>query len=124
MPERNSNLPYEHPDTQSNYAGEADDELSLKDLILTLWQHRKIIVVLSLSIILIIAAVAAFVYLRQQNYKVVSLEFKLDFEGADKNEYPNGLRFSTADILSTPVLSQVYEENDLKRYLGFSKFRV
>ena len=108
MPITDPNLPSSHPDTQASYFNEADDEISLKDLILTLWHYRKIIVVLSLSVIFIIAAVAAWVYLRQQNNKVVSLEFKLDFEGVDKNEYPNGLRFSTADILSTPVLSEVY----------------
>ena len=124
MPITDPNLPSSHPDTQPGYFNEADDEISLKDLILTLWHYRKIIVVLSLSVIFIIAAVAAWVYLRQQNNQVVSLEFKLDFEGIDQNEYPNGLRFSTADILSTPVLSEVYEENDLKGYLEFSNFKA
>ena len=124
MPETDSNLPSPHPDTQPGYFNEADDEISLKDLILNLWYHRKIIVVLSVSAIFIIAAAAAWVYLRQQNEKVVSLEFRLDFEGADNSEYPNGLKFSTADILSTPVLSEVYAEKDLQRYLGFPEFKA
>jgi hypothetical protein len=124
MPITDPNLPSSHPDTQPGYFNEADDEISLKDLVLNLWHYRKIIVVLSLSVIFLIAAVAAWVYFRQQNNQVVSLEFKLDFEGVDKNEYPNGLRFSTADILSTPVLSGVYEENDLKRYLEFPEFKT
>lgn len=54
---------------------------------------------------------------------MVSLEFKIEFEGIEKNEYPNGLKFSTADILSTAVLSEVYEENNLKRYFGFPEFK-
>jgi hypothetical protein len=124
MPEKNSNLPPAHPGTQPGYYTEADDEISLKDLILTLWHHRSIIVVWSLSVIFIILAVAVWVYLRQHSSQVVSLEFKLEFEGADKNEYPNGLRFSTADILSSPVLSQVYEENNLKEYLAFPEFKA
>ncbi len=123
MPETDSTPSYPRPDTQSGYFNEADDEISLKDLVLTLWYHRKIIVVLSLSVFLIIAAVAALAYFKQQNYNEVSLESMLDFEGVDKNEYPNGLRFSTADILSTPVLSEVYEENDLKGYLEFSELK-
>ncbi len=124
MPAKKSNFPPAHPDTQPAYYNEADDEISLKDLVLTLWHHRSIIVVLSLSAIFIIAAVAAWVYLGQPNNKAVSLEFKLEFEGADKNEYPNGLRFSTADILSSPVLSEVYEENNLKDYLEFPDFKA
>ena len=66
MPEKKSNLPPAHPDTQSGYYNEADDEISLKELILTLWHYRKIIVVLSISAIFIISAVAAWVYLGQQ----------------------------------------------------------
>ncbi len=124
MPEKDSNPPSLHPDTQPGYFNEADDEISLRDLILTLWHYRKIIVVLSLCVTLIITASAAWVYFRQENNKLVSLEFKLDFEGVDKNEYPNGLRFSTADILSTPGLSEVYEENDLQGYLEFPEFKA
>ncbi len=58
MPDKNSNLPSLHPETQPGYFNEADDEISLKDLILTLWHYRKIMVVLSLCVTFIIAALA------------------------------------------------------------------
>jgi len=124
MPEKNSTRPSSLPDTQPAYFHESDDEISLKDLILTLWRYRTIIIVLSLCATFIIGGYAAWVYFRQEDHKLVSLEFKLDFEGVDKNEYPNGLRFSIADILSTPVLSEVFEENDLKKYLEFSDLKA
>jgi len=123
MSEKEQNLPSADPDRQLGYYNEAEDEISLKDLIFTLWRHRSIIVVLSLSFIFVVVAAATWIYSKQQITNRVSLEFKLEFEGADRSEYPNGLRFSTADILSTPVLSEVYEENDLKRYIGFPEFK-
>jgi len=67
MPEIETKLTPPPPTTQPGYYNETADEISLKDLVLTLWHHRSIFVVLSLSAILIIAAATAWIYLRQQN---------------------------------------------------------
>jgi hypothetical protein len=62
-------------------------------------------------------------FLRQPAERHASLEFRLIFEGADRGEYPNRMRFSRSEIISEPVLTEVYESNDLERYLGFEQFK-
>ena len=121
MPEKDSRQ-ISSKDTQSDYFDE-EDEISLKNLLLVLWNNRKTIIVLSLASVFIIAAVCALVYLSQEKHKVASLEFKLEFKGVEKNEYPNGLKFSTADILSGPVINKVYNENNLQKYIEFLDFK-
>ena len=70
------------------------DEISIKDLVLSLWRARARIIVLSLAAVVLICGVAAAVYLFQEKQNVAKVEFKLLFEGADKGEYPNGMSFS------------------------------
>jgi len=124
MAETESNPTHSRPDTQFDHVMEADDEIYLKDLVLNLWHYRTRIVVLSICVTFIIAAIAAWIYFGQSKHKMISLEFKLEFEGVDENEYPNGLSFSTADILSTPILSQVFKENDLEQFIDFHEFKT
>ncbi|MFH1076363.1 MAG: hypothetical protein V1753_05920, partial [Pseudomonadota bacterium] len=60
----------------------------------------------------------------QEKETTTSLRFRLDFDGAEKGEYPNELKFSGSDILALPVINKVYDENNLKRYMEISKFRA
>ena len=95
------------------------DEISIKDLVLSLWRARARIIVLSLAALVLVCGVAGAIYLFQEKQNVAKLEFKLLFEGADKSQYPNGMAFSAADILSTPVLQKVYNENNLSGSWSF-----
>jgi len=100
------------------------DEISIRDLILTLWRSRATIVIASLAAALIIFTVAGAVYLTQQKANITKLEFKLEFQGADRGHYPNGMKFSSADILANSVLDKVYRENDLQRFIKFSELKA
>ena len=40
----------------------------------------------------------------------------------DRGEYPNGMKFSSAEIVSTPILAKVFEANDLEQYLTLQEF--
>jgi len=51
-----------------------------------------------------------------------TLGFRLEFAGADRGEYPNGLRFSGSDIIVSPVLKSVFDANDLGRFIAFNEF--
>ena len=51
-----------------------------------------------------------------------TLEFRLLFEGASQGQYPNGTPFSSAEITSTPVLTDVFEMNELERYGSYDDF--
>lgn len=57
------------------------------------------------SAILLTAAAVAIAYLVVQPVRrTASLHFRLDFAGADRNEYPNGVRFSPAEIVDSAIL--------------------
>jgi hypothetical protein len=67
--------------------------------------------------------VALLVYLLAPRERVASLAFQLTFEGADRQEYPNGVKVSSAELVSTPILADVFRANDLDRYISFDKFK-
>ena len=66
--------------------------------------------------------VSFFLLLLMPVHKTVTLPFRLDFEGVDRGEYPNGMQFSSAEIVSTPILAKVFEANDLEQYLTLQEF--
>ncbi|MCF8094495.1 MAG: hypothetical protein K9J79_03960 [Desulfobacteraceae bacterium] len=100
------------------------DEISLQDIFRAIWPYRWIITVLTLLIIVMTCTVAGIQYFMQPVTHVVEQEFKLTFQGINNNEYPNGTRFSAQDILSNPILNEVYEQNNLSEYFDdFSEFK-
>ena len=101
-----------------------EDEISLGDLFSTIWRARGRIMIYTLAAGLVIFALILGVYFFQEKEYVAKQEFRLEFTGADQNKYPNGLQFSTADILSTEVLDKVYRQNDLGKYMKFSDFKA
>lgn len=66
--------------------------------------------------------VALAMYIHAPSQRVTTMTFRLEFEGADRGEYPNGTKFSSAEIISTPVLIKVFKENNLARFTTFNKF--
>ena len=100
-----------------------NDEVSLQPLLRTLWSYRQ---VMSLAVagvmgIFVVAMLAA--YVSQVVERLGTLEFRLLFEGASQGQYPNGTLFSSAEITSTPVLTEVFEANDLERYGSYDDFK-
>ena len=100
-----------------------EDEISLGELFLSLWRNRSTIAVYSFLAIFLVSLLCVGLYFSQEKYKVSSQEFKIEFEGIDQNRYPSGLKFSTADILSTPVLRKVYQQKKLETYFDFADFK-
>ncbi len=68
----------------------------------------------------VIVALAVYIYAPSQ--RVTTMTFRLEFEGAERGEYPNGTKFSSAEIISMPVLLKAYNQNNLSRFTPFSKF--
>ena len=103
-------------------AGVYDDEISLQPLLKTLWSYRRVInlAVAGVMGIFVVAMLAAYVF--QVAERLGTVEFRLLFEGASQGEYPNGTLFSSAEITSTPVLTEVFETNDLERYGSYEDF--
>lgn len=81
--------------------------------------------VIRLSMLVIItgyAIVAVTIFLLAPSQRVSTLSFRLEFDGAERGTYPNGTRFSSAEIISKPVLLRVFKQNDLERFTSFEKF--
>ena len=78
----------------------------------TLWSYRRVL--LATVVIGFLGVGVIYIFLPTRSF--VCLKFRLLFEGADKGEYPSGVRFSPEDIISKAVLNEVYEKNDLGQY--------
>ena len=111
------------PQPEGQWLDYDDDEISLGDLFSTIWRARGRIVIYTLIAGFAILALISAVYFTQESEYVAKQQFKLQFTGADQNQYPNGMMFSTADILSTEVLNKVYSQNGLERYMTFADFK-
>jgi hypothetical protein len=123
MNEKDLKQPQPSQEERYMYYKEDQDEISLSALLLSLWNRRSTIVIWSVAISILIVVGAGLIYLFQEKSEVARMEFKLEFDGVEKNQYPNGMKFSTSDILSGPVLNQVYKTNNLEKYIEFSDFK-
>ena len=99
-----------------------NDEISLQPLLKTLWLYRQVIslAVAGVMACFVVAMLAAYVF--QAVERLGTVELRLLFEGAGQGQYPNGTLFSSAEIRSTPVLTEVFEINDLERYGSYEDF--
>lgn len=101
----------------------AADEISLSDLLNIFWSYRAVMLVASVFACTVLLGGLLFVYMATPNQQSASLPYRVLFEGADKGEYPNGLNYSPADVISTTILESVYERNQLEGYLTFDEFK-
>lgn len=109
---------------RNRYKEDAEEvEVSLKDLFGVLWKYRVFIVVSFTFVLMITLGVISYVFLFQPKEIISKLEFKIEFDGIEKNEYPNGLKFSTSDIVSNAILNQVYEKHALGKHMSFESFK-
>ncbi len=100
-----------------------EGEFSLKPMLRVLWAYRR---TLRMGILIATAAVVVLftaVWLRVPTDRFGTLHFRVLFDGADQGRYPNGTPFSSAEIVATPVLDEVYKANDLQRYMEFNDLK-
>ncbi len=107
----------------NQYAMEhADPPVSVSHLVRTLGAYLPVITLSILAVLVGYMIVAATAYLLAPSQRVTSLPFRLEFQGADRGEYPNGTKFSGAEIVSTPIVLKVFNQNRLNRFVPFSDF--
>ena len=104
-------------------AAERSQDFSFLPIIRTLWSYRRTIWLGLLITMFAFVVVAVFAYIRMPRETLASIGFRLNFKGAEQDEYPNGTRFSSAEIVSTPVLEEVFKRNELQRYTPFAAFK-
>lgn len=54
--------------------------------------------------------------------QITSQPFRLDFEGAGDGLYPNKTKFNIADIITVPIVTRVWQENQLGDYIPLGDF--
>lgn len=55
--------------------------------------------------------------------RIGSLEFRLMFDGAAQGRYQNNTPFSPTEIVATPVVTAVFNANDLQRFGDYQSFK-
>lgn len=88
----------------------------------TLNAYRPAIALAVLIVAVGYAILACAAFLLAPAVRLTTLNFRLEFKGAEKGEYPNGSKFSSAEVISTPVLLRTFKENDLSRFTKFEDF--
>lgn len=104
--------------------GPLDSEatVSLSRLVQALRAYRRVILLSMLGLAVVCTILALVLFLIGPAQRTTSVPFRLDFEGAARAEYPNGLRFSPVEIVGAPVLLSVYNANHLERFIEFGSF--
>ena len=113
-----------NPVHQDNHfpAERMDDEIDLGQIFSTLWNYRLIFLAVFFTFAL--GAVGTYFFMGfKAAIPIAQIEFTLDFKGADKGEYPNGLSFDSGDLLTQAILQTVYDKNQLQQYVAFDAFR-
>jgi hypothetical protein len=112
------------PDSHSNVevVEVADRPISISHLVHTLHAYAPAILLSLAAVGILYIVVAVAVYVFSPTQRITSQKFRLDFEGASESSYPNGMKFSSSDIVSTPILLAVYNANQLDRFTKFPEF--
>jgi hypothetical protein len=112
----------------TEYAVEREPHAPLEASV-SLTHLAKTIRAYSVAILATMAAVAALstivslaVYLMAPSQRYTTQPFRLTFDGATEGHFPNGRKFSPADIISVPILNRVFDANHLERFTTFQTF--
>src|SRR6185436_5480623 len=99
-----------------------DRPMSISHLVHTLRAYAPVIVLSMAAIGLLYLVLAIALYILAPAQRLTIQKFRLDSEGASEAKYPNGLKFASSDIVSTPILLNVFQENGLDRFTTFPSF--
>lgn len=97
--------------------------ISVSHVVRTLSQYRRAILFWLGAVAFLYVLAALTLILLSPGIEITSLPFRLDFEGAENGLYPNGLKFSSTDVLAANVLTRAYETTNASAYLPFRRFK-
>ena len=100
----------------------AGDEIDIKALLKKVLETRYWVVA---SVVLVSAlywSAIALIGVTKPPVLTYQSRINLVFEGVGQSEYPNGSPFSINDIISPVVLTRVYDENDVAKFITLDAF--
>ncbi len=100
-----------------------ETSVSFADILRRLAPYRRMVFRSFLASCGLVILVFCLLFLLVPTENMASIRFRLEFEGANTNLYPNGSPFSSADIIAPPVIAEVYDANNLKDYFLFEAFQ-
>lgn len=100
-----------------------DDVISLRPYVEALRRYRRIIGAAAVAtlVVFIVGVLAMLVIYPSE--RVASLQFRLMFDGAAQGQYPNKTPFSPAEIVGAPIITAVFNADDLKQYGKYEGFK-
>ncbi len=115
--------PHPFPSESADPFESSEEIMSFRGVLNTL-KDRALLVVgaIVLTGVLLVAAACLVVGL-QPSVTQATVVARLTFAGVDKGKYPNGTAFSPSDLVDTPVMQKVYEQNRLERQISFADFK-
>ena len=102
---------------------QSSEDIDLIAFIQGLWKFKTSIILKSAITLFFFIIIAIIIYSFIPKFTTVKQPFSLSFSGIDKHQYPNGMHFSTNDIIATPVLKSVYEKYKLEKICPFQDFK-
>jgi hypothetical protein len=99
-----------------------DPPVAISHIVRTLRNYLPVIALSLAAVMLGYLILAVAIYVLSPAQSVTTLRFRLEFTGAEHGQYPNGTKFSSAEIITTPVLLKAYNNNDLGRFTTFADF--
>ncbi|HEX7152391.1 MAG TPA: hypothetical protein VF618_12960 [Thermoanaerobaculia bacterium] len=103
-------------------AESVETPVSISHLFHTLRAYFPVIALTMLSVVVGYLILAIALYLLAPSKRVSSQNFRLEFQGATEGKYPNGTKFSPAEIITTPVLTKAFNDNELEKFTTFADF--
>ena len=97
--------------------------ISLAHFFGTLRKYQRVIALAVAIVALAYGIVALGVYVLSPSETVTSIPFRLEFEGAERGQYPNGMKFSSGDFTAEPILLRVFQANRLERFVPYNVFK-
>jgi hypothetical protein len=95
---------------------------ALEFVAVTMWGYRRVVLLALLIVATAHTVIGGYMFLSQPVVHSASLPFRPVFSSASIGRYPSGLGYSESDVISSTVLSAVFEKNQLSHYLDFQTF--
>src|ERR1051325_1561245 len=118
-PEDSNRMADHHAD---RIAVEPETPISVSHLVHTLRAYAPVIWLSLAAVAIGYLILGVALYIASPSQRITMQQFRLDFEGAQKGEYPNGVKFSPSEIVATPILLKVFNTNELGRFQKFTDF--
>jgi hypothetical protein len=108
---------------QVKHSSHDNDEIDLRELFMSIWNTRKVVVVMLVLVSCIYWAFIIAGKMTMNSVQTYSKQIDFVFSGVETGKYPSGADFRLADVLAPAVVRRVYDKQSIGDYdLSFEDF--